>query len=93
MRDFLNAPNGSSKQSMPVNERLDSDSSHSPLGGKTVIYSFTRLQLDFLFTISCYAKKLKLIIHTLQDVFDLPFHMGRDQIEESLRAKIAFIKV
>lgn len=41
MRDFLNAPNGSSKQSLPVNERLDSDSSHSPLGGKTV---FTVLQ-------------------------------------------------
>lgn len=61
MRDFLNAPNGSSKQSLPVNVGLDSDSSHSPLGGKT-------------------------------DVFDLPFHMGRDQIEESLRAKIAFIK-
>lgn len=61
MRDFLNAPNGSSKQSLPVTERQDSDSSHSPLGGKT-------------------------------DVFDLPFHMGRDQIEESLRAKIAFIK-
>lgn len=61
MRDFLNAPNGSSKQSLPVNERLDADSSQSPLGGKT-------------------------------DVFDLPFHMGRDQIEESLRAKIAFIK-
>lgn len=36
MRDFLNAPNGSSKQSLPVNERLESDSSHSPLGGKTV---------------------------------------------------------
>ncbi|KAM7469288.1 hypothetical protein LguiA_007471 [Lonicera macranthoides] len=61
MRDFLNAPNGASKQSFPVNERMDADSSQSPLGGRT-------------------------------DVFDLPFHMGRDQIEESLRAKIAFIR-
>jgi X breakpoint 2-interacting protein len=27
------------------------------------------------------------------DVFDLPFHMARDQIEQSLRAKMASIKV
>lgn len=47
MRDLLNAPNGSSKQSLPVNERLDSDSSHSPLGGKTVLYNITSLQLNF----------------------------------------------
>ncbi|MCI15628.1 afadin/alpha-actinin-binding protein, partial [Trifolium medium] len=26
------------------------------------------------------------------DVFDLPFHMARDQIEESLRAKMSSIK-
>ncbi|KAL6965207.1 hypothetical protein U1Q18_036261 [Sarracenia purpurea var. burkii] len=61
MRDFLNAPNGLSKQSFPVSERLDADPSQSPLGGRT-------------------------------DVFDLPFHMGRDQIEESLRNKMASIK-
>lgn len=30
---------------------------------------------------------------SLQDVFDLPFHMARDQIEESLRNKMASIKV
>lgn len=30
---------------------------------------------------------------SLQDVFDLPFRMGRDQIEESLRTKMASIKV
>lgn len=29
----------------------------------------------------------------LQDMFDLPLHMGRNQIEESLRNKMAFIKV
>lgn len=28
-----------------------------------------------------------------QDVFDLPLHMARDQIEESLRNKMASIKV
>ncbi|CAK7337573.1 unnamed protein product [Dovyalis caffra] len=61
MRDFFNAPNGSSKQSPPVNERLVTDPSQSPLGGRT-------------------------------DVFDLPFHMARDQIEESLRTKMASIK-
>lgn len=36
MRDFINAPNGSSKQSMAVNERLETDPSQSPLGGRTV---------------------------------------------------------
>lgn len=36
MRDFLNAPNGLSKQSFPVNERLDFDPSKSPLSGRTV---------------------------------------------------------
>ncbi|KAK3040011.1 hypothetical protein RJ639_027322 [Escallonia herrerae] len=61
MRDFLNAPKGSAKQSLAMNERLDADSAQSPLVGRT-------------------------------DVFDLPFHMGRDQIEESLRAKMASIK-
>ncbi|KAK4415308.1 Afadin- and alpha-actinin-binding protein B [Sesamum alatum] len=59
MREFLNAPNG--KQSSPVNTRVDSDLSQSPLGGKT-------------------------------DMFDLPLHMGRDQIEESLRTKMTSIK-
>ncbi|KAK4370192.1 hypothetical protein RND71_009667 [Anisodus tanguticus] len=61
MREFLNAPNGSSRQSASTNERLDADHLQSPLGGRT-------------------------------DVFDLPLHMARDQIEESLRNKMAFIK-
>ncbi|CAM8939749.1 unnamed protein product [Rhodiola kirilowii] len=58
MREFLNAPNGLSKQSLPAN---NVDASQSPLGGKT-------------------------------DVFDLPFHMARHQIEESLRTKMASIR-
>ncbi|PIA45527.1 hypothetical protein AQUCO_01600010v1, partial [Aquilegia coerulea] len=61
MREFLNAPNGLSKPTVPLNERIDADPPQSPLGGKT-------------------------------DVFDLPFHMARDQIEESLRTKMASIK-
>lgn len=61
MRDFLNAPNGQSKQPLPVNDQSDTDPFQSPLGGKT-------------------------------DVFDLPFHMARGQIEECLRNKMATIK-
>ncbi|BBG92856.1 Afadin/alpha-actinin-binding protein [Prunus dulcis] len=61
MRDFINAPNGQSKQSLAANERVETDHTESPLGGRT-------------------------------DVFDLPFHMARDQIEESLRNKMASIK-
>lgn len=61
MRDFLNAPNGTSNQSFPVNGRQEIDHSQSPLGGRT-------------------------------DMFDLPLHMARDQIEESLRTKMASIK-
>ncbi|KAK6944573.1 Afadin/alpha-actinin-binding, partial [Dillenia turbinata] len=61
MRDFCNAPNGLSKQSLTVDERFDNDMSQSPLVGKT-------------------------------DVFDLPFHLARDQIEENLRTKMASIK-
>ncbi|KAF5725932.1 Afadin- and alpha-actinin-binding protein isoform 3 [Tripterygium wilfordii] len=61
MRDFLNAPNGLSKQSLAVSERVETDRLQSPLGGRT-------------------------------DVFDLPFHMARDQIEESLRNKMVSIK-
>lgn len=61
MREFLNAPNGSSRQLASINERLDTDHLQSPLGGRT-------------------------------DVFDLPLHMARDQIEESLRNKMASIK-
>ncbi|XP_050132259.1 uncharacterized protein LOC126608432 isoform X1 [Malus sylvestris] len=61
MRDFINAPNGLSKQSRDVNERVETDHTQSPLGGRT-------------------------------DVFDLPFHMARDQIEENLRNKMASIK-
>ncbi|PON79569.1 Afadin/alpha-actinin-binding [Trema orientale] len=60
MRDFINAPNGSSKQSVAVNEGLDTEPARSPFGGRT-------------------------------DVFDLPFHMARDKIEESLRTKMASI--
>lgn len=33
------------------------------------------------------------VVHIMQDVFDLPFHMARDQIEHSLRAKMSTIKV
>lgn len=61
MRDFINAPNGLSKQSVAVNEGVEADPARSPFGGRT-------------------------------DVFDLPFHMARDQIEESLRTKMASIK-
>ncbi|OAY68200.1 Afadin- and alpha-actinin-binding protein [Ananas comosus] len=61
MRDFLNAPNGLSQQTLAGNEKQDAGSPQSPLGGRT-------------------------------DVFDLPFHMARDQIEESLRTKMASIK-
>ncbi|XP_021912738.1 afadin- and alpha-actinin-binding protein [Carica papaya] len=61
MRDFLNAPNGSSKQSSAGREKSGTDPSQSPLVGRT-------------------------------DVFDLPFHMARDQIEESLRTKMTSIK-
>lgn len=34
-----------------------------------------------------------ILLRTLQDMFDLPLHMARDQIEESLRTKMASIKV
>ncbi|CAM0911308.1 unnamed protein product [Alopecurus aequalis] len=61
MREFLNAPNGSSQPAVAGNGRQESGSPQSPLGGKT-------------------------------DVFDLPFHMARDQIEESLRTKMASVK-
>ncbi|XP_058113743.1 uncharacterized protein LOC131256735 isoform X2 [Magnolia sinica] len=61
MREFLNAPNGLSKQTLAANERNDAEPQQSPFGGRT-------------------------------DVFDLPFHMARDQIEESLRTKMASIK-
>ncbi|KAL6189097.1 hypothetical protein ACLB2K_040487 [Fragaria x ananassa] len=61
MRDFINHPNGQSKQSLAANERVETDHTQSPLGGRT-------------------------------DVFDLPFHMARNQIEESLRNKMASIK-
>ncbi|KAK1292965.1 hypothetical protein QJS10_CPB17g00697 [Acorus calamus] len=58
MREFLNSPNGLSKQSLAVDEKLTTAAPQSTLGGKT-------------------------------DVFDLPFHMARDQIEESLQTKMA----
>ncbi|CAI0393998.1 unnamed protein product [Linum tenue] len=62
MRDFINAPNGPSKQSLPVNDRPEVDPTQSPLGGRT-------------------------------DLFDMPLHMARDHIEESLRNKMASIKL
>ncbi|CAI0402966.1 unnamed protein product [Linum tenue] len=61
MRDFINAPNGSSKQSLSLNDRSEVDPTQSPLGGRT-------------------------------DLFDMPLHMARDHIEESLRNKMASIK-
>ncbi|XP_050372837.1 uncharacterized protein LOC126790580 isoform X2 [Argentina anserina] len=61
MRDFINQPNGQSKQSLAANERAETDHTQSPFGGRT-------------------------------DVLDLPFHMARNQIEESLRNKMASIK-
>lgn len=36
MRDFINAPNGLSKQSLAVNEGAETDPSRSPFGGRTV---------------------------------------------------------
>ncbi|RZR88465.1 hypothetical protein BHM03_00016041 [Ensete ventricosum] len=35
---------------------------------------------------------LRALLRSMQDVFDLPFHMARDQIEESLRTKMSSIK-
>lgn len=48
MRDFLNAPNGLSKQSLVVNERFDTDASQSPLGGRTVWEFDGMMQVDYL---------------------------------------------
>jgi hypothetical protein len=36
MREFLNAPNGSSQPTVTANGRQESGSPQSPLGGKTV---------------------------------------------------------
>lgn len=36
MRDFLNAPNGLPKQTLTVNERVESEGAQSPFGGRTV---------------------------------------------------------
>lgn len=33
------------------------------------------------------------LVVTVQDIFDLPFHMARDQIEQSLQAGMTSIKV
>ena len=41
------------------------------------------------YTAAIYSQK----VYTGQDVFDLPFHIARDQIEQSLRAKMSSIKV
>uniref|UniRef100_A0A2P2LG32 Uncharacterized protein MANES_14G154300 n=1 Tax=Rhizophora mucronata TaxID=61149 RepID=A0A2P2LG32_RHIMU len=40
MRDFLNAPDPSSKQSLVVNERLETEHSQSPFGGRMVCQFF-----------------------------------------------------
>ena len=88
MRDFLNAPNGLPKQSFTGNERVESDPSQSPLVGKMVWKVF-----KFSYFIPCQTAFWNYWVCYLQDVFDLPFHMARDQIEESLRNKMASIKV
>lgn len=36
MRDFINAPNGLSKESVAVNEGVETDPARSPFGGRTV---------------------------------------------------------
>lgn len=36
MRDFINAPNGLSKQPLALNERVESEGAQSPFGGRTV---------------------------------------------------------
>ena len=86
MRDFINHPNGQSKQSLAANERVETDHTQSPLGGRTVWF-FSHGCVKFLG--SCLSQP----VYFLQDVFDLPFHMARNQIEESLRNKMASIKV
>lgn len=48
MRDFLNAPNGSLKQSLVVNEKSDTDASQSPLGGMTVWKCNGMMQAGYL---------------------------------------------
>lgn len=47
MRDFINAPNGLSKQSLAANERVETDPSQSPLGGKTVWKLFKGWSFSF----------------------------------------------
>ncbi|KAG6478495.1 hypothetical protein ZIOFF_061938 [Zingiber officinale] len=80
MRDFLNAPNGLPQQTYAVNEKQDVESPQSPLGGRTVLGKGLLLSDNFPYGFFW------------QDVFDLPFHMARDQIEESLRTKMSSIK-
>lgn len=63
--------------------------SHPWVGGR-----YGNLSDAFLFIFNVLSAVCKhWIPHNLQDVFDLPFHMARDQIEESLRTKMASIKV
>lgn len=38
MRDFLNAPNGLSKQPLTANERAENDPSRSPLVGRMTVW-------------------------------------------------------
>lgn len=90
MRDFFNAPNGLSKQSLPINEGAETDPSRSPFGGRTVWEPFKLFKAVVSLPFKCFLLTKVLV---LQDVFDLPFHMARDQIEESLRNKMASIKV
>ena len=104
MRDFLNAPNGLSKQTLAVNERNDAEPPRSPLGGRTVCEKFVQFLEKckaWCFLVAFHLGSLSSLNSIgswfwgdcLQDVFDLPFHMARDQIEESLRTKMASIKV
>ena len=90
MRDFINAPNGLSKQSRDVNERVETDHTLSPLGGRTVLHFLNGAWMK------CFIGSSAICIIEFtpcRDVFDLPFHMARDQIEENLRNKMASIKV
>ncbi|KAK1316807.1 hypothetical protein QJS10_CPA05g02349 [Acorus calamus] len=64
MREFLNAPNGLSKQSLAVDEKLNTVAPQSTLGGCLIINRSRRTGR----------------------------YMARDQIEESLRTKMASIK-
>ena len=97
MRDFLNAPNGLPQQTLNVNEKQNAESPQSPMGGRTVGPSFLYRECNSSYCFKCNGfpvlKGLLSCNDYVQDVFDLPFHMARDQIEESIRTKMSSIKV